>query len=353
MSSIQSSISESSGTDVPEDTNPKLLVRRDDEEEKDYRRRSSVMTSATGTTISAVISNGICASCGHNYGTNGCTHVSTHNYVPHGADLSHSRSVYSNNAQPYDADDVESNGSLGRIYTTSDNEKYVFIGRQKFLVNDLYDAFGGTLNPGLAPPSAHRFGNPAPLGLSGFALTTFVLSMFNAKAQGITIPNVVVGVAAFYGGLVQLIAGIWELALENTFGALALCSYGGFWMSFAAIYIPWFGILEAYEGHDSELGNALGFYLLGWSIFTFGLTLCTMKSTLAFFSLFFLLAVTFLLLSIGAYTGKEGVTRAGGVLGVVVAFIAWYNAYAGVATKRNSYLIIKGISLPTNEKVIL
>lgn len=215
----------------------------------------------------------------------------------------------------------------------------------------MFEAFGGTLNPGLAPAPVHKFANPAPLGLSGFALTTFVLSMFNARAQGITIPNVVVGCAMFYGGLVQLIAGIWEIALENTFGGTALCSFGGFWLSFGAIYIPWFGILDAYKDKESDLGNALGFYLLGWALFTFGLSVCTMKSTIMFFALFFLLAVTFLLLSIANFTGEVGVTRAGGVLGVIVAFIAWYNAYAGIATRQNSYIMVHPFALPSNDKV--
>lgn len=249
-------------------------------------------------------------------------------------------------------DERPSHDSLGKIYTGGDDNEYIYIGRQKFLKSDLFEAFGGTLNPGLAPPSVHKFANPAPLGLSAFALTTFVLSMFNARAQGITVPNVVVGLAMFYGGLVQLIAGIWEIALENTFGGTALCSFGGFWLSFAAIYIPWFGILDAYKDSDNDLNNALGFYLLGWAIFTFGLAVCTMKSTIMFFALFFLLAITFLLLSIGHFVGKVGVTRAGGVLGVIVAFIAWYNAYAGVATKQNSYLLARPIPLPSTERVI-
>ncbi|GMM54942.1 Ady2 protein [Maudiozyma humilis] len=243
--------------------------------------------------------------------------------------------------------------SVAKIYTCPDNEDYIYIGRQKFRKSELYEAFGGTLQPGLAPPSTHKFANPAPLGLSAFALTTFVLSMFNARAQGITTPNVVVSLAIFYGGLVQLIAGIWEIALENTFGGTALSSYGGFWMSFGAIHIPWFGILEAYEGKESQLSNALGFYLLGWTIFTFGLTLCTMKSTIMFFSLFFLLGITFLLLTIGEFSGKVGVTRAAGCIGVIVAFIAWYNAYAGVSNRQNSYLIIRPWQLPSPERTLI
>ena len=251
-----------------------------------------------------------------------------------------------------DSVDTHSVGSIARIFTTGDNNEYIYIGRQKFLRSDLYEAFGGTLQPGLAPPSTHRFANPAPLGLSAFALTTFVLSVCNARAQGITTPNIVVGLAVFYGGLVQLLAGMWEISLENTFGGTALASYGGFWMSFGAIYIPWFGILDAYEGREDELGSALGFYLLGWCLFTWGLCLCTMKATVMFFALFFLLGLTFLLLAISEFMGGAvTVKRAAGGLGVVVACVAWYNAFAGLSNKQNSYIVAHSIPLPINERV--
>ncbi|CAR30861.1 ZYRO0E04158p [Zygosaccharomyces rouxii] len=239
--------------------------------------------------------------------------------------------------------------AVGRIATEGDNNEYIRFGHQKYLKSDLYEAFGGTLQPGLAPASEHRFANPAPLGLSAFAATTFMLSLINAKAQNVTIPNAIVGPAIFYGGIVQIIAGIWEIALENAFGGTALCSYGGFWMSYAAIYIPWFGITKAYEGEESELSNAVGFFLLAMTIFTLGITICTMKSTLMFFLLFFLLDITFLLLAISEFTGKFGVKRAGGILGVIVALLAWYNAFAGLATRQNSYLTGHPVPLPTNE----
>lgn len=236
-----------------------------------------------------------------------------------------------------------------RVFTAGDNDEYVVIGRQKFLKDELFQAFGGTLNPGLAPPSEHRFANPAPLGLSDFALTILVLSMIKAKAQGITIPNVFVGSAMFYGGILQIIAGIWEFALENSLGGTALCSYGGFWMSFSALHIPWFGVVDAYKDDQSQLGNAVGVYLIGWSIFTYGLSICTMKSTLMLFALYFLLETTFLLLAIGSIRDKFGVNRAVGILGIIVAFIAWYNAFAGLANKRNSYVVCRAIPLPSND----
>lgn len=249
------------------------------------------------------------------------------------------------------ADDTHSDNAsdnlISKVVTSSDGN-YVYLGNKKFAKDDLIQAFGGTLNPGLAAPTAHKFANPAPLGLSAFALSTFVLSLINAGAMGVSNDSVVVGLAMFYGGLIQLLSGMWEMALENTFGALALGSFGGFWLSFGAISIPWFNIAASYDD-PVELENAVGFYLIGWSIFTFMLTLCTMKSTLAFFSLFFFLAVTFLLLGIGKLGKSHGSTVAGGVVGVIVAFIAWYNAYAGLANKQNSYVRVHALQLPVLE----
>lgn len=73
-----------------------------------------------------------------------------------------------------------------------------------------YAAFGGEFQPGLYKPTTSRkFGNPAPLGLSAFAMTSFVLSLINVQAKNVTEPNIVVGLAFGYGGLIQLLAGMW------------------------------------------------------------------------------------------------------------------------------------------------
>ena len=75
--------------------------------------------------------------------------------------------------------------------------------------------------------------DPGPLGLAAFALTTFVLSMMNANLVNFDkgLP-VVLGLALAYGGICQLLAGMWEFRTGNTFGAVAFTSYGGFWISF-------------------------------------------------------------------------------------------------------------------------
>lgn len=99
---------------------------------------------------------------------------------------------------------------------------YIHFGNEKYLRSELNEAFGGTLNPGLSPPPKHNFANPAPLGLSAFALTTFVLSLINTGARGVTIPNIVVGLAFFYGGAAQLWQECLRLLLE-TLLVVSLC----------------------------------------------------------------------------------------------------------------------------------
>jgi len=219
-------------------------------------------------------------------------------------------------------------------------------------------AFGGEFQPGLYRES-RKFANPAPLGLSAFALTTFVLSLINLGARDITHPNLVVALAYGYGGLVQLLAGMWEMAVGNTFGATALSSYGGFWLSFAIILTPGgFGIQNALEPSATDHSpflNSFGLYLIGWFIFTFILLICTLRSTVAFFSLFLTLDIAFLLLAIGYLQASptkpaSGCIKAGGLFGLLAAFLAWYNALAGIADNSNSFFVIPVAHFPWSEK---
>lgn len=257
--------------------------------------------------------------------------------------MTSSNSIHSNSNTSKEISE-HSHGVL-KVTTAGVADEFVIIGNQKFYRHELMTAFGGTLNPGLAPYPVNKFANPAPLGLSAFAMTTLVLSLCNAQAMGITTPNIVVGLACFYGGAAQMLAGIWELVVGNTFGGTALTSYGAFWLSYAAINIESFGIVAAYADDLDTLHNAIGFYLLAWGLFTLMLTMATLKSTAAFFLLFFCLSLTFFLLAAGEFTLKTGVTRAGGVVGVITGILGFYNALAGVANKQNSYFTVKAVSL--------
>jgi succinate-acetate transporter protein len=196
----------------------------------------------------------------------------------------------------------------------------------------------------------------------GFASTTLVLSLFNLNAAHIHAPNVVVGLALFFGGLAQLLAGMWEFAVGNTFGATAFSAYGGFWLSYAAILIPASGITDAYKGDDAELGNALGIYLWSWFIFTLLMTSALFMRVCAAYSRgcsgsrpragtsrsssscsFSRLPLRFSPLVCPLHQharvaadvpraaemkGSATLTHAGGGLGAIVAFIAYYIALA-------------------------
>ncbi len=173
-----------------------------------------------------------------------------------------------------------------------------------------------------------KVANPAPLGLSGFALTTFVLSAANAgflPKSGDAL--VVVGLALFYGGLAQLLAGMWEFRGGNTFGATAFSSYGAFWLSFATLLLPIFGGKALVE---LASGTAVGYYLFGWAIFTGIMLVAALRTTGATTVVFALLFITYLVLAIGSVSGNTTITRVGGYIGLLTAIAAWYDAMAGV-----------------------
>ncbi|KAF8577556.1 hypothetical protein K439DRAFT_1664182 [Ramaria rubella] len=190
-------------------------------------------------------------------------------------------------------------------------------------------------------PGIRRIANPGPLGLFSFASTTLILSLFNVQARGITTPNVVVGMALGVGGLAQLLAGQWEFVCGNTFGATAFTSYGAFWFSFGAIYLPGSGILAAYTGDAADqLASALGIYLMTWFIITFLFLVAAIRTHLAFIALFGFLSITFILLAAGFFTGMEAVTKAGGAVGIVTALIAYYTGASELINRETSYFAL-------------
>ena len=167
--------------------------------------------------------------------------------------------------------------------------------------------------------------NPAPLGLAGFAATTFVLSYVNSGFLSTKDTAVVLGLALFYGGIAQLLAGMWAFRNGNTFQGTAFTSYGAFWLSFAALFLPGLGGAGAVVS-----GTAVGIYLLIWTIFTGIMLLGSFRTTGATVLVFLLLFVTFLLLALGALQGSTNLHQLGGYVGLATAVAAWYDALAGV-----------------------
>jgi len=199
---------------------------------------------------------------------------------------------------------------------------------------------------GSAPPR-RRIANPAPLGLLSFASTTLLLSFVNVKTRGVTEPNIAVGMALGVGGLCQFLAGMWEFAAGNTFGATAFSSYGGFWFSFALILIPGTGIAESL---GADLNNALALYLSTWFIFTFIMFIASLRSNLGLVLLFFFLDLTFLILSIAnLFPATTAINTAGGALGIATAFIAYYVGSSELMPKHASYVTLPTLQLPKRE----
>lgn len=188
---------------------------------------------------------------------------------------------------------------------------------------------------GRAPPQAPTVADPGPLGLAAFALTTFVLSMFNAGLVGAGGEPVVFGLALAYGGAAQVLAGMWEFRSGNTFGATAFTSYGAFWLSFWA-FVTFF----AKDVPEANAGAAVGLYLISWGIFTAYMWIASLRTTMAVNVVFLLLAITFFVLGIGDAAANETITKLGGYVGLVTAAAAWYASFAGVTNSTFGRVVI-------------
>ncbi|HVW47302.1 MAG TPA: acetate uptake transporter [Solirubrobacterales bacterium] len=167
--------------------------------------------------------------------------------------------------------------------------------------------------------------DPGPLGLAGFALTTFVLSMFNTGLVSKAGEPVVLGLALAYGGIAQFAAGMWEFRTGNTFGAVAFASYGAFWVSFWAL-VTFF----AADIPPEHAGSAIGLFLIAWGIFTAYMFVASLRTTAAVALVFILLTITFFLLGIGEASESKGTVEIGGWTGILTAAAAWYASFAAV-----------------------
>ena len=137
----------------------------------------------------------------------------------------------------------------------------------------------------------------------------------------------VLPLALFYGGVVQILAGMWEFRKNNTFGALAFSSYGAFWIALAWYLRYVVATLPVARAHE-----ATGLFLLAWTIFTAYMLLASFGTTKVLTVVFAFLFATFLLLAIGELESNSTIIHIGGWLGLITAFLAWYHSAAGVTS---------------------
>jgi uncharacterized protein len=181
-----------------------------------------------------------------------------------------------------------------------------------------------------APVATSPIADPAPLGLAAFALTTFLLSAFNAgwmtKASGLAW----LGYAFAYGGLIQLLAGMWEFRNRNVFGATAFASYGGFWIGLG-LYVQLVGKALLAHAITAPLFNRdVGWILLAFAIFNTYMLLWSLAVNMAVFAVFLTLELTEIILFAGNFALSTGTIKLGGYVGVLTALVAWYTSAAGV-----------------------
>jgi len=163
--------------------------------------------------------------------------------------------------------------------------------------------------------------DPAPLGLAAFALTTFLLSAVNAGWANNTSGLAWLGYALAYGGLIQLLAGMWEFRNRNVFGSTAFSTYGGFWIGLG---------LWVLLAHASAAQKDLGWILLAFAIFNTYMLIFSTQLNMAVFGVFLTLELTEIFLFIGAFAANSTIGKVGGYLGIITAFVAWYASAAGV-----------------------
>ena len=205
--------------------------------------------------------------------------------------------------------------------------------------------------PSVPSPS---IADPGPLGLAGFAMTTFVLSVFNTNMIDGSLGTSVLALALFYGGIAQLLAGMWEFRKGNTFGALAFTSYGAFWLSY---YWLVHDIAAGLQPADQAY-KAVGLYLLAWTIFTAYMTIAALRTNGAVLAVFVALTLTFLFLTIGDFAKSTGIDKVGGWLGIVTALLAWYASFAGVTnstwgkTVMPTWPLAQGAAIPRSRAAV-
>jgi len=178
-----------------------------------------------------------------------------------------------------------------------------------------------------AAPSS-GIADPAPLGLGAFALTTFLLSAANAGWMGSATGSAFLGYAFAYGGLCQLLAGMWEFRNRNVFGATAFSTYGGFWIGlglWVLLVVPAKGNTAVMLSHDK------GWILLAFAIFNTYMLIMSTQVNLAVFGVFLTLEITEIVLFIAGFDNNASLAKVGGVVGVITAVVAWYTSFALVS----------------------
>ena len=178
---------------------------------------------------------------------------------------------------------------------------------------------------------ASEFGNPAPLGLMGFGMTTILLNLHNAGLFGMN--GMILAMGIFYGGIAQIIAGIMEFRKGNTFGTTAFTSYGLFWLSL--VYLIQFPLEKPNLAPDNA---SMAAYLFMWGLFTLIMFFGTLKTNRALQTVFMSLAILFFLLVAARFI--PSLQLIAGIEGIFCGFSAFYLSLAEVLNESHKRVVL-------------
>lgn len=171
-----------------------------------------------------------------------------------------------------------------------------------------------------------KFGNAGALGLSAFGVTTFCLMMHNTGFMGMS--TMIFAMGMFYGGVIQVIVGIMEWKMGNTFGTVAFSSYGAFWLAFSFMEImPMVGLGAAPDG------KSVGVFMVAWTIFTIFMFISTLKIIRILQVVFGIACIGFPLLAIHAFTGDSTIGTVAAYIGIILALAALYGGQAQIVNE--------------------
>jgi succinate-acetate transporter protein len=176
----------------------------------------------------------------------------------------------------------------------------------------------------LEPRGPARFiADPAAVGLAAFALTTMTLGVINIGLVPTAVLPVVFPIALAYGGVLQLLAGMWAFIRGDTFAAVGFGSYGAFWLSFWALNAFFLKQIPV-----ADQATALTVYLAMWGFFTFWLWIASFGVAWSVNAVLGTLVVAYLLLALGKADGSLSVYHVGGGFTMATAACAWYTTCA-------------------------
>lgn len=231
-----------------------------------------------------------------------------------------------------------------------DNEN-IYINDLQINKEEFTKAFGGTFEvaPRLKTRELQEYGNPVPAGLAAFSASAISLGLIQMHARSVQQANTLLGAFLTTSGLVEIIVGILCFVIGNTWACCTFLMFGGFWSSYAFVLINVGNISQSYT-NSFEYGQSIAIFFLPWSIFSFCLWICTLKSTVALSLLMFFIWLFVLLFTIAQFISSVELFKAGGFFCVLAGCFGFYNMLAGLADKTNTYFILKPILLPNSYK---